>query len=221
MFEYFKKGFGLVTQNDPTTENCNLFYAEYLALKTKRLHVPEDSDLEKFNEDMSLKVNADGLYNRRSEEPIPVRSVSHDEITGWMVSSRILGTNHGKNIWKHLISHFGTYNNTGRFTESLPFNPSNYYAWGELTDSWLASKLFFFMYLINMLIAIHKKPEITSSKIIYWLELSVMPKSMLNNILWSIFEKQMKKQYGEAYISAMLHIYHNAESENFPIFKEL
>lgn len=220
--EYFKRGFGLVTKNDPTTENCNLFYAEFLALKAKRLHVLEDSDLENFVLDMTLKLNKKGLYDRRSEEASPIRSVSHDEITGWMVSSRILGTNHGKNIWKHLITHLGSYNNTGRLTEALPFNPANYYAWGELADSWIISKAFFPMYLTNMMISINKDPQETSSKIIYWLELSVMPKTTLNNMLWNIFEKEMKKQYGEKYLHALFEIYFSMEDkDNFPIFKEL
>lgn len=220
--EYFKRGFGLVTKNDPTTENCNLFYAEWLALKAKRLHMPEDSDLENFISDMIMKLNNKGLYNRRSEETNPVRSVSHDEITGWMVSSRILGTNHGKNIWKHLITHFGGYNNTGKFLDALPFNPANFYAWGELTDSWIMSKPFFLMYLTNMMISINKDPKNTSSKIIYWLELSVMPKSFLNDMLWNIFEKKMKKQYGEKYLHSLFEIYFSMEDrDNFPIFKEL
>lgn len=220
--EYFKRGFGLVTEHDPITENCNLFFAEYLALKAKRLHQVSDEDLDMFVENMQLKINQRGLYNRRSEESEPVRSVSHDEITGWLVSSRILGTNHGKEIWSHIVKHLGSYNNTGRFLDSLPFNPGNYYAWGELVNSHILSKIFLPMYLINMLIAISKDPQTTSSKIIYWLELSAMPKTWINNVLWSILERQLKKQYGEKYIHALMEIYFGSENrDEFPIFVEL
>ena len=126
---YFKEGFGLVTENDPVTENCNLFYAEYLLLKRNHESLSEE-DKVFFTKNMEMKINDRGLYNRRSIETTPIRSVSHDEITGWLVASRVLCTDHGKDIWRHLISHFGTYNNTGRLSEALPFNPANFYAWG-------------------------------------------------------------------------------------------
>jgi hypothetical protein len=73
-----------------------------------------------------------------------------------------------------------------------------------------------------MMISINKDPKNTSSKIIYWLELSVMPKSFLNDMLWNIFEKKMKKQYGEKYLHSLFEIYFSMEDrDNFPIFKEL
>jgi len=58
--EYLKEGFGLVTEHDQTTENCNLFYAQYLALKTI-----ESADVDFFSNNMRLKLNDRGVYNRR------------------------------------------------------------------------------------------------------------------------------------------------------------
>lgn len=209
-------GFGLVTEHDPITENCNLFLAQWHILKDS---LSED-DRNWFIQNMSLKKNSKGLYNRRSIETKPVRSMSQDEILGFLISSKILSTDHGKEIWKHLVWHLGTYNNSGRLSEYVPYNPANFYSWGQIIGSKL-SFAFLPFYVMNLLIAMNKDASETSSKIMDWMEFQVMPKTWINKILYKIFEKKMKKQYGEAYISVMLHIYHNAESENFPIFKEL
>jgi hypothetical protein len=217
MFEYFRKGFGLVTEHDPLTENCNLFLAVWHILKKDSL---TEADRTWFMESMTMKKNAKGLYNRRSEESEPVRSMSQDEILGFLISSNILVTPNGQKVWDHLITHFGTYNNTGRLSEYIPYNPANFYSWGQIMGSKL-SYLFLPFYVANLLIAIHKDAQNTSSKIMDWMEFQVMPKTWINKILYKIYEKQMKKQYGENYISVMLHIYHNAESAEFPIFKEL
>jgi hypothetical protein len=170
---------------------------------------------------MSLKLNERRLYNRRSIETIPVRSVSHDEITGFLVASKILNTEHGKVIWKHLMTHLGAYNNTGRIEDNLPFNPGNFYAWGQLVDS-IISYIFLPLYIINMVIACNKEPQNTSSKIIYWLELKNMPASFINKQLFKYYERKMKAQYGENYLEGLFNIYFNTESRTeFPIWKEL
>lgn len=217
MFEYFRKGFGLVTEHDPITENCNLFLAQWHILKGSTL---TEADRTWFMESMIMKKNAKGLYNRRSEETEPVRSVSQDEILGFLISSNLLVTPNADKIWSHLITHFGTYNNTGKFSDYIPYNPANFYSWGQIMGSKL-SYLFLPFYIANLLISSHDSVEATSSNIMYWMEFHVMSKNWINKILFNIYEKQMKKQYGENYVSAMLHIYHSAESADFPIFKEL
>lgn len=220
MFEYLKMGWGLVTENDPNTENCNLFLAQYHLLKNvKEGLVQEDRTF--FLQNMLLKNNKLGLYNRRSVETTPPRSVSHDEILGWMVSSSLFDTNHKNEIWDHLVWHLGSYNNTGNLMDYLPFNPGNFYVWGQLCGSWL-SYLFLPIFVVNMLIAINKAPNDTSGKIMYWMSFDAMKKTWINGILQSIFENKMIKQYGSEYVSALLHAYHNAENkQDFPIFKEL
>lgn len=222
MFEYFLSGYGLATQNDPKTENCNLFYAEYLTLKKRDQYFESHFKLmekSRFMTNMAQKLNERGVYNRRSGND--KRSVSHDEITGWMVSSKILNTSHGWDIWSHLTGNFGSYNNTGKLFDYVPFNPANYYAWGQLVES-KASYIFLPFYMINLLIASNKPKENTSSKIIYWLELSNMPKTAVNIWLNNYYESKMKSQYGNNWLRSMLEIYFNTEDrENFPIFKEL
>lgn len=214
---YFREGFGLITENDPNTENCSLFYAEYLTLKEE---VTEE-DKEFFVNNMKLKLNDRGLYNRRSIETVPIRSVSKDEILGFLVASKILNTDHKDIIWKHLITHFGSYNNTGRFTEALPFNPANFYAWGQLVDSKL-SYLFLPFFIVNLIIAANKKKEDTSSKIMYWLIFKNIKETNINRLLKNYFEKKMKAMYSDNYVKDLMDIYFWMEDKiNFPIFKEL
>lgn len=215
--DYFREGFGLVTEHDKDTENCNLFYAEYLLLKKE---ITEE-DKQFFSKNMQLKVNSAGLYNRRSIEENPPRSVSKDEILGFLVASKILNTEHGKEIWKHLITHFGTYNNRNDWFGRVPYNPGCFYSWGQLVNSKL-SYLFLPIFIINLIIACNQNPQATSSKIMYWVEFKSMPGGFINNLLCRYFERKMKKQYGENYINQLFEIYFNMESRTeFPIFKEL
>jgi hypothetical protein len=211
-------GFGLVTENDPNTENCSLFLAQWHILKENNTGLTEE-DRDWFIENMKLKKNKDGLYNRRSVETVPVRSVSQDEILGWMVSSTLLSTPNADKVWDHLKWHCLSYNNTGRWLDYLPFNFGNLYSWSMMVGSKIGY-LALPIYIINLLIAIHKEPANTSSKIMYWMELEVMPKTYINLLLHAIYEKEMIKQYGGDYVSVLLHKYHNAEKPEFPIFKE-
>lgn len=207
MFEYFNEG--LVTKHDPQTENRNLFYAQYLALGGV------DQGLNTF---MHLKQLPNGLYLRSSHHLN--RTVSHDEITGWMASSYMLGTKHRFEIWNTLKANYGAYPAVVKhWSDRLPFNPANYYAWSCYVGS-PAKYAFFPFYLANMLIALTKPNENTSSKIIYWLELSTMPKSDLNSFLIFIYKRVMKFKYGKDWLRQILTIYHG-EDKGFPIYKEL
>lgn len=212
--EYLKEGFGLVTERDQFTENSNLFYAQYLALKTI-----ESADVDFFSNNMRLKLNDRGVYNRRSIEPLPVRSVSKDEILGFMTASKLLKTDHAEEIWQHLLKTGGSYNNTGRLFDYLPFNPGNYYNWGQLVGSKL-SYLFLPIFVANLLIACNKPASNTSSKIMYWLIFKTLPTSKLNNFMCRYYKRKMKAQYGENYLRGLYEIYFSMESRiEFPLFK--
>jgi hypothetical protein len=209
--DYFKLG-GLVTLGDQNTENNNLFYAQYLTLGGKNIY--------NYDKVMSTRRTSSGLYMR---SPLHLhRSVSHDELTAYFINSKILNTQHRFEIWKQLKKHLGSY---PAIIESkmdyLPFNPGNYYAWGDLSESklgWVS----FPMYLINLLIATAKPAGNTSSKIIYWLELSNMSDNVVNRWLKRIYEKKMKKMYGENYLYALYSIYFANESRTeFPLWVEL
>ena len=199
---YFNEG--LVTKHDPSTENRNLFYAEYLTLGGVD---------QGFNYFMNAKKLPNGMYLRSSIHT--KRSVSHDEITGWLVSSKILNTNHRFEIWNQLVSNYGAYPAViENVLDYLPFNPSNYYAWGELSEKkW--TKVFYPIYAVSLIIACAKEKQNTSSKIIYWLELSNIDAPLLK---W-FFEKRMEAMYGEKWIKELFDIYFHGEDLEHPLKK--
>lgn len=206
--EYFNEG--LVTNHDPQTENRNLFYAEYLTLGGVD---------QGFNSFMNAKKLPNGLYLRSSIHTN--RTVSHDEITGWIVSSKILNTNHRFEIWDTLQANKGAYPAVVKdWSDLLPYNPGNYYSWGEMVDATL-SVVFYPIYAANLVIACSKEAANTSSKIIYWLQLENMPKNARNIALKWYFEKRMEAMYGKAWLASLLIIYFKGESEDFPLFKQL
>jgi hypothetical protein len=205
--------FGLVTKQDPTTENGGSFLAALAA------HTPTAIVLSAFCSKMRLAKQANGMYARSAKHL--VRSVSQDEITGMMATSKIFNTPHRFEIWKQLKANFGAYPAIVMDkSDYLPFNPANYYAWGQYVDSKL-SYLFLPIYIINFLISTNKSPKETSSKLLYNLQLTTMPKNAINKTLFSYFEKKMKSQYGENYLLEMRKIYFNKETLDFPLFKVL
>lgn len=217
-FDYFKAGYGLVTEADPTTENCNLFYAQYLALANDSMtQVERTQELSFFQINMLLKRIKPGLFNRRKQPD--TRSTSHDEITGFMVASHLLKTTHKHEIWKYLVMHLGVYNNNGKVW--MPFNPGNFYAWGAYAESslrWLFAPL----YAINLAISVAKDKGETSGKIIYWLELYTMPEDWFNKTLKSYYTKKMLAMYGKDWLASLYDIYFSQEDKlHFPLWKAL
>ena len=208
--DYFQLG-GLVTKENPTTENNNLFYAQYLASGGENVY--------NYNEVMASRRTSNGLYLRSPHHT--KRSVSHDEITAYMAISKMLKLNYHHEIWNQLKANYGAYPAIiEKWYDYLPFNPANYYAWGEYAGSkW--SKIFFPLYFINMTIALSKDKQQTSSKLIYWLELNTMPSTTLNRFLKDFFNSKMTSQYGADYLKKMRMIYFNQEDEDFPLFKEV
>ena len=200
---YFSYGM-LITERDKTTENGNLFLAQYLTLGGK-------IEREYFETGMRDRQLKSGLYKR---SPIHnTRSVSQDEILGFMVSSKRLGTNHRFIIWNQLMSHAGAYPAVIENTlDYLPFNLANYYVWGSLANrNW--TKIFAPLYLVNLMINMSKEPKNTSSKILNWLELSNINSPLFK---W-FFEKRMTAMYGEKWLASLLLYYHRDEKEDFPI----
>lgn len=207
--EYFKSGFGIVTENDIYSENSGLFLAHYIADKKNA------KGLNAYLEKMQMAKLPNGLYMRSFHHT--KRSVSHDEISGMLSSSYIYQTLHHKIIWEQLKEHWGAYPAVViNWTDYLPYNPANYYAWGAYAGSkW--SRVFFPFYLTNMLISINKDPGETSSKLIYGLELNTMPMTRLNVFLKKIYEKKMIEQYGENYKMELRKIYFGREKPEFPL----
>ena len=146
MFDYFQYG-GMVTRHDPSTENMNLFYAQYIADGNKGVY--------DYDEVMRSRKLHSGLYAR---SPIHTkRSVSHDELSAYMSISYMLKLNYHHEVWNQLKANYGAYPAIiEKWYDYLPFNPANYYAWGSYVGSkW--SKVFFPFYFINMSLSLSRK----------------------------------------------------------------
>lgn len=204
---YFSDTLGLVTKNDSTTENGGIFLAYYHVLK-RMLNLPlSNTDLNLFSCKMFHAYQSSGLYLR--SELHPNRTVSQDEITGFMVSSHLLKTFHKKSIWEKLVSGFGSY---PAAKVSKWYNPGSYYSWSVLAGSKFS---FFFLpiYFINLVITCYKPVGNTSSKLLYLAELYTMPQGLM----WQFYQYRMKKQYGEKWIYELFCIYFWNEDSDFPL----
>lgn len=221
--EYLSTKYGLITETDQTTENGQLFLAEYIILRDSqgfgnfndRLNSIFDAQL--FNS----KVKT-GLYNRNPE--LTTRTMSHDNLSGIFSWSKLTKTNHRFEIWKYLLKHLGTYDNTKNTSKQLsrflPFNPSNFFIWGLCAESNIYV-LFLPFYILNLLLTLKKPLNDTSGKILTFIELYVHKDHWLVKHLYKHFEKKMKKQYGENYLKELFSIYFGNNSVDFPINKLL
>lgn len=209
---YFSNIFGLTTKADPTTENGGLFLAHYLVLKTILGKEITLSDRDVYYEKMLGAYVKEGLYLRSSKHT--ARTVSQDEIAGFVVGSFILGSFHRHNIWKYVVKHFGNYPATG--TKKF-YNPGAYYPWAVLAHSSLGLVLWP-IYTINLVLSSNKKKQDTSSKLIYFTELSMMKTvAWYPKLLWKYYTWRMEKMYGEKWVKALFDIYFWAEGTDFPL----
>lgn len=211
---YFSEIFGLITRHDPTSENAGLFLAHYFVLKLILGEPILEHEKLIFLEKMANAKVSEGLYRRSKHHT--QRTVSHDEITGMLISSKLLKTDHGDKIMTYLEKNFLNYPATG-----VPkfYQPSNFYMWGLLSSrKW--TSIFYPFYMASFFLSIKKPKSETSSKLIYFIELyTTKDFSFGTRFLWSFFVEEMKKQYGEDWIKELFEIYFNGEQEDFPIFK--
>lgn len=209
---YLSEIFGLITKHDSTSENAGLFLAHYFTLKLI-LGVPILDDEKKiFLQKMENAKVSEGLYRRSKHHT--ERTVSHDEISGMLISSHVLKTDHGNSILNYLETNFLNYPATG---VNKFYQPSNFYAWGLLTGrKWTG--IFYPLYAISFFISIKKDKSQTSSKLIYFNELYHMRKlSKPSDLLWKIFKKEMENQYGKDWINGLFEIYFKLEENDFPL----
>ena len=139
--------------------------------------------------------------------PVTIRSSK-------ILRSYLLKTFLREEIMSYLERNLGCYPATG---ELKFYRPSNYYAWGLLSKrKWTG--IFFPLYFINFLVAIHKSPQSTSSKLIYLSELfSMKDLSPCSSFMWKLFKKQMKKQYGTNWVKGLFDIYFHTEDADHPL----
>lgn len=207
---YFSPIYGLVTSHDLTTENGGLFFAEYLRLK-------QDLGIEDTAEDLIIFQNkmfdarvSEGLYRRDSTRK--ERTVSHDEITGMLVSSKLLWTYHHKEIWNYLLKHFFVYDpNNNRPWPA--FAPQWICLWAELMESKLFKWLLPYT-LISILITLRSgSQQDTSGKLLYFTLLK------RDSWLWKIYKYRMEKLYGKEWVKEIFSIYFNEEQKDHPLIE--
>lgn len=227
--EYISDAWGLVTNGDTKTENGQLFLAEYILLidssdspLSNKLSLMQLPHLAMINQLASSEVKS-GLYCRNVDLRYK-RPTSHDNISGIMSYSKVMGTKHRFQIWKYLLWHLGTYDSSSgkspEFARFLPFNPANFFIWGKCAKSWLYM-LFLPFYLINLIISCNQEANDTSGKILSWVELYPHKEHWLCKYLFNYYEKKMKKLYGSEYLKELMKIYFAGNDSDFPIFKEL
>ena len=226
--EYFSEKYGLVTDNDPESENGQLFLAHY-SLVLDSLYPKKIDQIEYISErvkaDVTLIRQLDnscvetGLYHRNIDLS-DKRIMSHDNMSGIMAWSFLRSTGHRFSIWNYLVKHLGTYDNSQgkskQLSRFLPFNPSNFFVWGLCAESKLAY-LFLPFYIPSLILACNRPKEDTSGKILAWIELSVLQDNFICRHLFKYYEKKMKKQYGEDYMKELINIYHGKNSKQFPL----
>lgn len=211
---YFSPVFGLVTKNDPQTENGGLFLAHYLVLCSMLSLEPDPIARQVYIEKMTKARISSGLYLRSSYHT--GRTVSQDEQTGFSVGSYLLNLPHRFDIWDYLVENKGIYPATG---VAKFYNPGSYYSWAVLADYKLSALLAPF-YTLNLLITSVKDRLDTSSKLIYLTELYVMKeKSSYSNLLWKYFSWKMKRMYGEDWITELYAIYFSMEDSDHPLIE--
>lgn len=209
---YFSSTFGLVTKNDPTTENGGLFFAHYLVLKTMLKELPVQMDDVIFENKMNAAQVDPGLYLRSSFHK--TRTVSQDEQTGFAVAAYLRGDYRGREIWNYMVDHFGNYPATGTFKT---YNPGSFYSWAVLAGSKI-SFMFAPLYTINMLISSNKAPSNTSSKLMYLTELfCTRNESLYCLVLYKYFIWRMGKMYGDKWVQSLYDIYFSTEDLDHPL----
>jgi hypothetical protein len=222
--EYITTTYGLTGEYDPTSENGQLFLVDYIFLLGANDRILEAifaSDVLKTQIDNS-KTGIEGLYHRNAL--LTTRTLSHDNLSAIFAWSYATGSNHRFEIWKYLVKHLGTYDNTQgtstAFSRHLPFNPANFFAWGLCSNSILAY-LFFPIFLINLIISSNKPKNDVSGKILAFVEMYPLQKNLLVKLCYKYYTNKMTKMYGENYHYEIRKIYHGGNSAEFPINKLL
>lgn len=222
--EYISRVYGLVTDNDPTTENGQVFLVDYaFMLDQRNLNIEEIMLRDVFKTQLELsKTDTVGLYNRNVM--LQTRTMSHDNLSAILSYSYFIKSNHRFEIWKYLLKHLGTYDNTQgkskQLTRFLPFNPANFFIWGLCAESFLAY-LFLPFFIINFLITCAKPKDDTSGKILLNIELYSLKNNFIINLFYKYYNKRMIAQYGIEYKTELRKLYHGGNSADFPINKLL
>lgn len=205
---FFSLIFGLVTLYDPRTENGGLHFSQYLRMKSDLNIENTEEDKLIYESKMRLAKVKEGLYRR--DQTRTDRTVSHDEITGFLLASKLLGTPHAKEIWNYLLKHFFIYDpNNNR---SYPaFAPQWICLWGELMDSYLFKLLIPYTIISIILATKEGSQQDTSGKLLYFTLLK------RDSFMWKIYKYRMENLYGKEWVKKVFSIYFWSEPKDHPL----
>jgi len=232
---WFNKGAGLELLPDVnndirkyTGENLTLFYSEYVSLCgmlgdisssdqqicSRLLNDIEVSDRPgAYHRDLSSKENYD---NDREVNPI-----SKDNLLGIVLLMRNLKLEAQlAKMRSRFVKSFGTFNNTKQIR--TPFNPGFYSPFGALLGGIIPNIIGLLclpVFFVNFIITNSKKPEDTSSRLLYFFELYQLRKHLIFGPVFWIYKKLLKRTYkSENPLLEMCKIYY-WQNENNPIRK--
>lgn len=207
---YFSPIYGLVTSHDNFSENGGLHFSQYLRLKSDLNIAYSAEDRITYEAKMFRSQVGYGLYRR--DETRTERTVSHDEITGMVVASKLLNTSHASEIWKYLLSHFFIYdpNNNRPYPA---FAPQWICLWAELMDSKLFKWLLPYTLISILLTTKSGSQQDTSGKLLYFTLLK------RDSFLWKIYKSRMEKLYGPQWVKSVFSIYFHTEPKDHPLIE--
>lgn len=222
--EYLSTKYGLVTDEDKTTENGQLFLVELMLLQMAKNDPGVIESIRVMHEQLqNSSTGISGLYHR-NPDLTDRRIMSHDNMSAIMTYSYLLNTSQRFEIWNYLLKHLGTYDNsqgvTKQLSRFLPFNPANFLIWGLCAKSKIYL-IFLPFYMANLWLSCRTPAEDSDGKILNWLELTPHKDHWLMKHFHRYFEKKMKAQYGEDYLTPLLMKFHGGNSSEFPIKKIL
>lgn len=207
---FFSPIYGLTTLHDPSTENGGLGFAQYLRLKSDLNIELTPEDLSIFQNKMFNACVSTGLYRR--DQTRTIRTVSHDEITGMLVSGKLLESHHDVEIWNYLLSHFFIYdpNNNRPYPA---FAPQWICLWAELMDSKLFKWLLPYTLISILLTTKSGSQQDTSGKLLYFTLLK------RDSFLWKVYKSRMIKLYGPEWVKSVFSIYFWTEPKDHPLIE--
>lgn len=232
---WFNKGAGLELLPDVnndirkyTGENLTLFYAEYISMcaMLNDLSTSDRQICSRLLNDIKVSDRA-GAYHRdlNSSENYDtgrvVNPISKDNLLGIVILIRNLGFDSQRaELRSRMLKSFGTFNNTKQFR--MPFNPGFYAPFGALLGGIIPNivgLLCLPVFFVNFIICNLKKPEDTSSRLLYFFELYQLRKHLIFGPVFWIYKKLLKRTYkSENPLLEMCKIYY-WQNENNPIRK--
>lgn len=203
-------------------ENGIYFLALYYMFKYKKGMLTEDNikTFETICENIRTHLPngeiVQGVFDRGQDESLTEpaetrRSLSHDNLTGISNFSGLFGLKYAKEIAEHGLKNFFIYDNITPENQSIKRfrgHPAYISNWLHNAGHKVKSLMLSPFLLIHSMISCSSPKEETSGKLLTICRLYLWSeKSMVYKFIWNIVKKQLKKMYGDEYLSEICNIY--------------